>query len=93
MSLVALALAVALQTQAPTVPEAVVEPRESEAKVVCRRETVTGSNKRVKVCRPQDATSDLTFDAKRRLDQRMQNGGRVSATRVPGYVPNPRPGG
>ena len=94
MALIALALAAALQGQVPTVSEAVVEPRaEAEPKVVCRREVVTGSNKHVKVCRKQADVDALTFDAKRRLDGRLQNGGRTSASRVPGYIPNPRPGG
>lgn len=94
MSLIALVLAFAFQAQAPTVSEAVVEPpAEQEAKVVCRREVVTGSNKRVKVCRKQADLDDLSFDAKRRLDERLRNGARTSATRVPGYVPRPGPGG
>lgn len=94
MTLIAFLLVAALQGPAPTVSEAVVEPAsEQEAKVVCRREVVTGSNKRVKVCRKQDDLDNLTFDAKRRLDERLRNGARTSASRVPGYVPNPRPGG
>lgn len=94
MSLIALAFAAALQAQTPTVSEAVVQPpAQEDAKVVCRREVVTGSNKRVKVCRKQDDLDDLSFEARRRLDERLRNGARTSATRVPGYVPRPGPGG
>jgi len=93
MTLVALALAAVLQTT-PPVAEAVAHPSKAAGSpVICRREVVTGSNKRVRVCRSQAATDTLTFDAKRKLDARLQNGARTSATRAPGYVPSPRPGG
>lgn len=93
MSFIALILAVALQPTT-TVSEAVVEPsRAAESTVVCRREVVTGSNKRVKVCRKAADLDDMSFEARRRLDERLRNGARTSATRVPGNVPRPGPGG
>lgn len=89
MSLIALLLAATVSADAPA-----ASVRETpKVEMICRREVVTGSNKRVKVCRKQDALDDLSFDARRGLDERLRNGARNSATRVPGYTPRPGPGG
>ena len=47
-------------------------------RVICRRETVVGSNRREKVCLTAKAWADITEEARRKLEQDQARGGNDS---------------